>query len=180
MFWHACPTGNPESLLIARELPEDEPPPDPRTARLRALLGRIPEEESTVVALSLNGATQEAIGDALGIRQSTVSYRLQRATERLLWLAGRGSWFGPDDIQRDLAPVLERQVVRILAEWWATGSLMRATEAAGEISRYRARSKLLGAIGELREDCSVDPKYPVGFLALWQDGVALSRPEARR
>lgn len=179
MFWHRCPNGDPESLLIAREHPESEPPPDPRTERLRTLLTRIPPEEATVVALSLNGATQEAIGDALGIRQSTVSYRLARATERLLWLAGRGSLFGADDVRRDLAPVLERQTVRILAEWWATGSQMRAAEAA-RVSHYRARSTLLGAIGELRESAEVDPKYPVGFLALWQDGCALSRPEARR
>lgn len=175
MFWYPDPRGTPESLLIEREsdplaFPTDR---DARADRLRALIDRLPPDESQTLALSLAGDTQQAIGDALGVRQSTVSYRLGRALQRLLWLNGEGSWFEAEDIARDVGPHLERAPVRALSVWWGSGCRMRVAEAL-RIPHHRASLILSESIQRLRASAAVDPKYPIGFLALWQAGEILS------
>ena len=180
---------NPESLLIAKEGREDVQAArsDAFASRetrgqakaLRGLLERIPEPEAMVLALTAEGMAQERIGSHLGIGQPTVSYRLHRALERLRWLRGIGGWFTPVDALRDLDGPLRKEQALLLALWWAIASQSRIARRLG-LEKNDLRARLMRSVRELRASAEVDPKYPVGFVALWEVGSILHRPEERK
>lgn len=65
-----------------------------------------------------------------------------------------------------------------MAAWWESASQAR-TAALIRRSPSGTREILISATKTLRDSPEVDPRFPLAFLALWQAGAILSRPERR-
>ena len=92
-------------------------------------LALLPPVEEDVLRLSALGLNQYAIALLLGATQASISYRLNRARQRLRWLASRPS--RPEDF--------DEEMIRLVGEKWGpavamaidTTSLTRAAEGHG-------------------------------------------------
>lgn len=170
---------SPEELLEAKQElelqgleEEPEPRPSPRRAAERArLLGLLdaipPEERDAIVAYYAAGQRQDDLAAREGMTQAGVQYRLTRAVARLQWMAGPGSLFTAEDLERDHRGKLGRVEIRALAVYWRTSSQSEVFRELGLPSYQAAWRLLTGAVAKL------EGKYAVGFGKLMTEGRLL-------
>lgn len=165
----------PESLLLRAIEEEVAPPVD--LADLDAWIDRLPLVEQDILHLVREGKPQWEIAEIFGVTQCSISIRLKRATERLRWIAGPGSWFSPDDMLRDeaiLLRALEPQQVVYLRTLWEVGNYTQVGRQLGHYRTKHTRSKCLDAYYRLQR--STDPElglYRRGFEELLSWGMGL-------
>jgi hypothetical protein len=163
----------PEEALIQREELEasglDEPAtrsPILPTKKLHEYLARLSADDRDALTAYFSGMqSQTAFAARVGISQPGMSWRIAHALRRLRWLAGPGSLFTSEDVERDLRGVLSYEEVRALAIYWRTtfqSDVMR--ELRLEKHPYHL---LHGAIAKL------SGRYRRGFDALLAEGKRL-------
>jgi DNA-directed RNA polymerase specialized sigma24 family protein len=98
----------PEDRRKTRSLWEEFNPSqwsDEERQFFREALEKIPAVEADAIELAMNGAEHREIARVFDVDQSTISYRIRRAGERIQWLADRPP--RPESFERDLRRVLE-------------------------------------------------------------------------
>jgi len=99
--------------------------------------------------------------------------RIQRAIKRLKWQAGPGSWFTAEDIERELAGVLEPRELRALIVYWRTTERQAVVDELG-LTNYMASVAIVRRALE-----KVPRRFARGFaeLARWGKRVLASNPQ---
>jgi hypothetical protein len=174
---------SPEDLLLEREeldaagLEEPAEPALPANrARYRQLLAQYldqlsPEEREAVLLCVAGGHTHEQLAARAGLHKSGAQYRISRAKKRLKWLAGPGSSFTAEDVER--LPCLTPDEARALATYWRTTSHSAVHRERLYASHAFAWRVIHGAIPKLPQP------FRKGFEQLVaQGGLLLSGHEA--
>ena len=183
----ACSSLNPEEALIDAETgpfgraldalriaDANVGPPRWLSGRLlRALEAFLPAEETYMLqAHYLEGVPQHVIGERLGIAQSSVFSRIQRAMERTRWVMGLETWeHTADELRRDLGPlVTERDLRMLVAIWAARWNQSRAARMLGS-NQSTVRRHLIRVAAALK----VSPAHEAAPYARDLDKVFAAR-----
>lgn len=187
----AAPT--PEELLAEAEDPVEEverPELCERLGvtpeRLAALIDRLPPIEGDILDFLGRGVYQHEIAQVIPradggrMSQAAISYRLQRARERMRWMLGPGSWFTVDDVRRELGPVLDewpgvRVAARTVAATPASEALavLWETTCLTEVDRLtgwradRVKRIVRGLLPEISGEHPHLERYEAGFRELF-------------
>ena len=170
---------NPEEALIEREELAasglEEPGarrPILATAKLHEYIGRLSVDDQQALTAYFSGMqSQTEFAARVGISQPGMSWRIALALRRLRWLAGPGSLFAPEDIERELRGVLTYEEVRALSIYWRTTF---QSDVARELRLKNPYHLLHGAIRKLTG------RFRRGFEALLAEGKRLLNSAVER
>ena len=126
---------DPEMALIAREDGESEEQDSEDAFSSEALpLFRLSDVEQRCLSMYYElGRTQDEIAAAEGCSQAMVAYHLRRASHRLRWLSGPGSWFTASQLYEScLGAGMKGLSSKVLADYWDSTSQTVTGERNGE------------------------------------------------
>lgn len=130
-----------EEELSQEELDRIKRQNDRRLDRIKTFWGRIPSKERAMLSLKyLKGMSQTAIGRFYNISQGAVSYRINRALERIR-LFNKQISVDEDQIAKDFADFFQEPVVaKVMYLMWFSSNQSETARVLG-ISQFKARSK---------------------------------------
>lgn len=164
----ASPDGDPESLLIAKEEGEEEPPPRRIPERVLAVIREfLPPEEAYLLERHLmQGQYQSTIAGNIGSVKQSIQYRIHRAIERVQWALTLRTWNKTrDEIWRELGDVLSYEQTNFTHALWANRWNQTRTAQSLDSTQSEVRVRVIRLHRTMR-DMVVDfaisngPRYP--------------------
>jgi hypothetical protein len=130
--------------------------------RIIPMLEMIPPREADIVEmLFFQHKRQEDVAQIFGMSQGAISYRLQRAQERIKFLLSLPV-LSEDDLERDLKALVPGEMSDIQADVLVsmyTTTSQKTTGLELGISQGRVRHNVIKGIAKLKKIADVDPKY---------------------